>query len=70
MFYPKKTWPTQTRQFNNPNISDAGNTVSSYIKLWRGSEIMWNDNLIQQGNFNNIFLARHVSNTYAHHQEH
>ena len=25
---------------------------------------------MQQGNFINIFLARHVSGTYAHHQEH
>jgi len=27
-------------------------------------------NLMQQGNFINVFLARHVSGTYAHHQEH
>ena len=33
-------------------------------------EIMWNANLMQQGNFINIFLARHVSGTYTHHQEH
>jgi len=33
-------------------------------------EIMWNANLMQQGNFIDIFLARHVSGTYAHHQEH
>jgi len=25
---------------------------------------------MQQGNFIDIFLARHVSGTYAHHQEH
>jgi len=31
---------------------------------------MWNANLMQQGNFIDIFLARHVSGTYAHHQEH
>ena len=30
---------------------------------------MWNANLMQQGNFINIFLARHVSGTCAHHQE-
>jgi len=34
------------------------------------NEIMWNANLMQQGNFIDIFLARHVSGTYAHHQEH
>jgi len=33
-------------------------------------ELMWNANLMQQGNFIDIFLARHVSSTYAHHQEH
>jgi len=32
-------------------------------------EIMWNTNLMQQGNFIDIFLARHDSGTYAHHQE-
>jgi len=32
-------------------------------------EIMWNANLMQHGNFIDIFLARHVSGTYAHHQE-
>ena len=25
---------------------------------------------MQQGNFIDVFLARHVSGTYAHHQEH
>jgi len=33
-------------------------------------EITWNANLMQQGNFINVFLARHVSGIYAHHQEH
>ena len=33
-------------------------------------EIMWNANLMQQGNFIDIFFARHVSGIYAHHQEH
>ena len=33
-------------------------------------EIMWNASLMQQGNFIDIFLARHVSGVYAHHQEH
>ena len=30
---------------------------------------MWNANLIQLGNFTDVFLA-HVSGTYAHHKEH
>jgi len=25
---------------------------------------------VQQGNFIDVFLARHISGTYAHHQEH
>ena len=29
-----------------------------------------NTNLLQLGNFIDVFLARHVSGTYAHHQEH
>ena len=33
-------------------------------------EIMWNANLMQQSNFIDVFLARPVSGTYAHHQEH
>jgi len=33
-------------------------------------EIILNANLMKQGNFINVFLARHVSDTYAHHQEH
>jgi len=33
-------------------------------------EIKWNANLMQLGNFIDVFLARHISGTYAHHQEH
>jgi hypothetical protein len=33
-------------------------------------EIKRNANFMQQGNFIDVFLARHVSGTYAHHQEH
>ena len=47
------------------------------VEQWEGSaqmshpyEMMWNANLVHQGNFIDIFLARHVSGTYAHHQEH
>ena len=32
-------------------------------------EIILNVNLMQQGNFIDVFLARHVSCTYAHHEE-
>jgi len=33
-------------------------------------EIKWTANLMQLGNFIDVFLARHVSGTYAHRQEH
>jgi len=33
-------------------------------------EIKWRANLMQLGNFIDVFLARHVSGTYAYHQEH
>jgi len=33
-------------------------------------EIKLNANLMQLGNFIDVFLARHVTGTYAHHQEH
>jgi len=46
---------------------DVGNVVECLNFKWR--EIMWNANLMQQGNFIDVFLARHVSGTYAHHQE-
>ena len=31
--------------------------------------IMWNANLMQQGKFIDVFLARHVSGAYVHYQE-
>ena len=37
--------------------------------IYLAHEITWNANLMQQGNLN-VFLALHVSGTYAHHQEH
>jgi hypothetical protein len=33
-------------------------------------ETKWNANLMQRGNFIDVFLVWHVSGTYAHHQEH
>jgi hypothetical protein len=33
-------------------------------------EITWNTNLMQQGNFIDVFSALHVSDAYGHHQEH
>ena len=34
------------------------------------NQITWNANLIQLGNFIDVFLARHISGKYAHHQKH
>jgi len=33
-------------------------------------EIKWNANLMQLGSFIDVSLARHISGTYAHRQEH
>jgi hypothetical protein len=34
-----------------------------------GLQIMGNANLMQQGNFIDVFFARHVSGKYSHNQE-
>ena len=47
-----------------------GAVLRSMFQKVIAHEIMWNANLMTQGNFIDIFLARHVSGTYAHHQEH
>ena len=44
----------------------SGREVSTFLSK---NEIKWNANLMQLGNFIDVFLARHVSGTYAHHQE-
>ena len=44
--------------------------TASNCRILPLNEIMWNANLMQQGNFIDIFLARHVSGTYSHHQKH
>jgi len=40
------------------------------LTVYLPHEITSNANLMQQGNFIGVFLARHVSGTYAHHQRH
>ena len=62
--YPPSTpqLPTMKTNSDVPWTTDWGNIVLH--------EIMWNANLMQQGNFIDVFLTRHVSGTYAHHQEH
>ena len=45
-------------------------TVNTFILFLDKGSTMWNAILMQQGNFIDVFLAWHVSGTYAHHQEH
>ena len=45
----------------------AGNSSSLHLQ---NREIEWNASLMQLGNFIDVSLARHVSGTYVHHQEH
>ena len=45
------------------------NLQADRLILW-SHKIKWNANLMQLGNFIDVFLARHVSATYAHYQEH
>ena len=47
------------------NVSDRSRSENT-----RYFEMKWNANLMQVGYFIDVFLARHVSGTYAHHQEH
>jgi len=50
--------------------SGRGNKLEGPLTLHLPHEIKWNANLLQQGNFIDVCLARHVSGTYAYHQEH
>ena len=45
-------------------------TLEGCLTVHFSHEIKRNANLMQIGNFIDVFLARHVSGTYAHHQEH
>ena len=45
-------------------------SLEGCLTMHLSHEIIWNANLIQKDNFIDVFLARHVSGTYAHHQEH
>jgi len=39
--------------------------IEGCLTVHLSHEIMWNANLMQQGNFIDVFLARHVSGTYG-----
>ena len=58
------------RKANCINIAGDLSEYHSKLPIIMYNEIMRNANLMQQGNFIDKFLARHVSGTYAHHQEH
>ena len=51
-------------------ITKAANSHSVCVILTAFHEIKLNANLMQLGNFIDVFLVRHISGTYAHHQEH
>ena len=72
IIFPKFDLRGRARRYRTSEITGGFPYVTwnqSLLKK-RWHEIMWNANLRQQGNFINVFLARHVSGTYAHHQEH
>jgi len=51
-------------------LLEVGGKLEGCLTVYLPHEIMWNANLMQLGSFIDVFLARHVSGTYAHHQEH
>ena len=52
------------------DISLQANWFEGCLTVHLLHEIRWNASLMQLGNFIHVFLARRVSGTYAHHQEH
>jgi len=45
------------------------NVLEGCLTVHLPHEIMWNANLMQQGNFIDVFLAGRLSGTYAHRQD-
>jgi hypothetical protein len=60
----------RTNTFLSQVKCDCVRKLEGYLTVHLPHEIMCNANLMQQGNFIDIFLARHFSGTYAHNQEH
>jgi len=67
--YPGLKEKYHVRSYNNHMKEQVTRPTKRCLVLLI-NEITWNDNLIKLGNFIDVFLARHVSGTYAHHQEH
>ena len=59
-----------SRKQNSGRLSRCHFSMGRLQNIMGLCEIIWNTNLMQQGNFINVFLARHASGNYAHHQEH
>jgi len=60
----------QSRSYLNHLVLCELLILEGYLTVHFTHEIMWNTNLMHLGNFIDVFLARHVSGAYAHHQEH
>ena len=59
-----------TRRTGNAPPLQSTTILEGYLTAHLPHEIKWNANLMQLGNFIDVFLARHVSGTYVHHQGH
>jgi len=57
-------------KFSLGTLHAGKTTIEGCLAMHLPHEIARNVNLMQQGNFINVFLARYVSGIYAHHQEH
>ena len=65
-FRNKEYWLPKKNAISGLSISQVVGCLTVHLP----HEIIWNANWMQPGNFINVFLARHVSGIYAHHQEH
>ena len=60
-----------SRWFSAPILWIGGGLESRCVGRVCGADgAVHHPHLMQQGDFIDVFLARHVSDTYAHHQEH
>jgi len=60
---------TPATKFRHRGITQKKAYDFNYSVNINSFEIKWNANLMQLGNFIDVFLTRHVSGTHAHHQE-
>ena len=57
--------------FSAPSFSMGGGLEICCVgRVYGADGAVHHPHLMQQGDFIDVFLARHVSGTYAHHQEH